>query len=87
VLLAGPGDRTEVAATAHCAAEAGIAVEAPDAAGLAERLPLLRFAAGTKGLFEARDAGTISPRRPVLAQTIAAQRAGAWLVAEPALDR
>jgi sarcosine oxidase len=85
VLHVGPGDRTEVAATARSAAQAGIAVETHDDAGLARRFPFLHFAAGTKGLFEARDAGYISPRRLVLAQTIAAQRAGARLVAEPAL--
>ena len=42
--------------------------------------------AGTQGLFEPRHAGFISPRRLVIAQTIAAQRGGAQVIAEPALE-
>lgn len=85
VLHVGPGSNQDVAAIGDIAAEAGIPVETHGDAGLAERFPFLGFAAGTQGWFEPKDAGYISPRRLVRAQTIAAQRAGARIVAEPAL--
>ncbi|WP_063799832.1 NAD(P)/FAD-dependent oxidoreductase [Bradyrhizobium jicamae] len=85
VLHAGPGERSDVASIGKIAAEAGIFCEAYDDTGLAERFPYLGFAAGMQGYFEPKNAGHISPRRLVRAQTIAAERAGARIIAEPAL--
>ncbi len=85
VLHVGPGERPELSSIGGIAAEAGILVEAYDNAGLAKRFPYLGFPAGTQGYFEPQHAGYISPRRLVRAQTIAAERAGARIIAEPAL--
>lgn len=85
VLHLGPRESPDVSSIGGIAAEAGIFVEAYDDAGLAERFPYLGFPAGTRGYFEPQHAGYISPRRMVRAQTIAAQRAGARILAEPAL--
>jgi sarcosine oxidase len=85
VLHVGPRDGADVAAVGKITAEAGIPVEAYDDAGLAKRFPFLGLMAGMRGYFEPRDAGHISPRRLVRAQTIAAERAGARIVAEAAV--
>ncbi len=77
--------RTDIASVGKIAAEAGILCEAYDDTGLAERFPFLRSTAGMQGYFEPRNAGYISPRRLVRAQTIAAERAGARIIDEPAL--
>ena len=76
----GPADHPDILATGKVAAEQAIPCEAHDDAGLAERFPYLRFPAGTKGYFEPRNAGYISPRRLVRAQTIAAERGGARII-------
>lgn len=52
---------------------------------LARLFPYFAFPEGTLALYEPRNAGHISPRRLVQAQTRAAQRAGARLVAARAL--
>jgi len=85
VLHVGPGESTDTVAVGKIAAEAGILCEAYDDTGLAERFPFLRSTAGMQGYFEPRNAGYISPRRLVRAQTIAAERAGARIIDEPAL--
>jgi sarcosine oxidase len=84
-LHVGPREGSDVAAVGKLTAETGILVEAYDGAELAERFPYLGLTAGMRGYFEPRDAGYISPRRLVRAQTIAAERAGAKVIAEPAL--
>jgi sarcosine oxidase len=84
-LHVGRGDSRDVTSVGDICAEEGIACEAYREAGLAERFPYLGPAVGTLGYFEPRNAGYISPRRLVRAQTIAAERAGARIVAEPAL--
>lgn len=76
---------TDVASVGKVCAENGIACEKYEAAGLAERFPYLRITAGIEGYFEPANAGHISPRRLVQAQTIAAERAGARIVEEAAL--
>jgi sarcosine oxidase len=50
---------------------------------LAARFPYLRFDAGAVGLFELPTGGYLSPRRMVVAQTVAAARHGATVVREP----
>jgi len=75
-----------VALVGAIAAQAGIFCEVYDDAGLAERFPFLKSTAGMRGYFEPRNAGYISPRRLVEAQTIAAERAGARIIDQPALS-
>ncbi|WP_063791825.1 NAD(P)/FAD-dependent oxidoreductase [Bradyrhizobium valentinum] len=85
VLHVGPGESSDVASVGKITAEAGILCEAYDDTRLAERFPFLRSTAGMQGYLEPRNAGYISPRRLVRAQTIAAERAGARIIDEPAL--
>ncbi|BAV52222.1 sarcosine oxidase [Mesorhizobium sp. 113-1-2] len=85
VLHVGPRESTDIASVGKIAAEAGIRCEAYDDTALAERFPFLKSTAGMRGYFEPRNAGHISPRRLVRAQTIAAERAGARIIDEPVL--
>ncbi|MBR0900029.1 FAD-dependent oxidoreductase [Bradyrhizobium tropiciagri] len=80
------GDRetTDVASVGLVCADEGITCEAYQDAALAERFPFLKSTAGMLGYFEPRNAGYISPRRLVRAQTIAAERAGARIINSPA---
>jgi sarcosine oxidase len=83
-LYLGDSETTNVASVGEICAEDGIHCEAYDDTGLAKRFPFLRSTAGMQGYFEPRNAGYISPRRLVQAQTIAAERAGAQIIDEPA---
>lgn len=85
VLHLGASDSPEVARIEQIAAAAGIPGESLQANGLAQRFPFLRSTAGMHGYFESTDAGYVSPRRLVRAQTAAARRAGARVVEEAAL--
>jgi sarcosine oxidase len=85
VLHVGSGESPNVTSVGKITAEAGIFCEVYSDKGLAERFPFLRSTAGMQGYFEPRNAGYISPRRLVRAQTIAAERAGARIIDEPAL--
>ena len=85
VLHVGANDNADLAALAGIATAAGIACDVLDDAMLDERFPFLETNSGMRGYFERHNAGYISPRRLVRAQTIAARHAGAQLVAEPAL--
>lgn len=85
VLHMGPGATSDVASIGEIATEAGIACETYADAALAERFPFLTSTLGMLGYFEPRNAGYISPRRLVQAQTIAAQRTGARIVDDAAL--
>ena len=84
-LHVGSSASPNVTSVGRITAEAGILCEAYQDAGLAERFPFLKSTAGMLGYFEPADAGYISPRRLVRAQTVAAERAGARIVNEPAL--
>ncbi|WP_210191188.1 NAD(P)/FAD-dependent oxidoreductase [Bradyrhizobium mercantei] len=84
-LHVGDSETTDVASVGKVCADEGIPCEAYQDAALAERFPFLKSTAGMLGFFEPGDAGYISPRRLVRAQTIAAERAGARIIAEPAL--
>lgn len=85
VLHVGSDGNPNVASVAKITVEAGISCEEYSNAALAERFPFLRSTVGMRGYFEPRSAGYISPRRLVQAQTVAAQRAGARIIKEPAL--
>jgi sarcosine oxidase len=84
-LYLGHRETTDVASVGKICAEDGILCEAYNDTGLAQRFPFLRSTAGMQGYFQPRNAGYISPRRLVRAQTIAAERAGARIIDEPAL--
>ncbi|WP_213287416.1 FAD-dependent oxidoreductase [Bradyrhizobium sp. sGM-13] len=85
VLHVGSGESSDVASVGKICTEAGILCESYRDTGLAERFPFLRSTAGMQGYFEPRNAGYISPRRLVRAQTIGAERAGVQIIDEPAL--
>jgi sarcosine oxidase len=85
VLHVGPGESPNVASVGKITTEAGILCEAYNDTRLAERFPFLSLTAGMQGYFEPQNAGYISPRRLVRAQTTAAERAGARIIDEPAL--
>jgi sarcosine oxidase len=84
-LHVGPGESREVASVGEICAEDGIYCELFEEAGLAERFSFLKQTAGMRGYFEPRNAGYISPRRLVRAQTIAAERAGVRVIDDYAL--
>ena len=85
VLHVGRAEDPNVTSVGTITTEAGIVCEAYEDTALAERFPFLKSTAGMRGYFEPRNAGYISPRRLVGAQTIAAERAGARIVDEAAL--
>lgn len=85
VLHVGDRNSPDIALIGEIANAAGVACEAFEDSHLAERFPFLKSTNGIRGIFEREDAGYISPRRLVQAQTIAAQRAGARIIDEPAL--
>ncbi len=86
VLHTGPLADTALNTFGQAAAQAQLGLQRYEGEGLAHRFPFLAGTAGAVGYFEPLDAGYISPRRLVMAQTIAAQRAGARLVDEPAVS-
>jgi len=81
----GPNDNSNVALVGKICAEDGIYCETFEDARLAKRFPFLKQTAGMQGYFEPRNAGYVSPRRLVRAQTIAAERAGVRIIDDYAL--
>lgn len=84
-LHVGSSESSDVTSVGKICAEEDISCEAYQDAALAERFPYLGSAVGNLGFFEPHNAGYISPRRLVRAQTIAAERAGAKVIEEAAL--
>ncbi|PDT05622.1 FAD-dependent oxidoreductase [Rhizobium chutanense] len=58
----------------------GVEIRFLDEAGLKAAFPYFAFPAGTAGVFEARGAGHISPRKLVKAQSLLAEKAGAAVI-------
>ena len=81
VVMAGPEGSPAMERIGTVAARDGIECDRLDDAGLAARFADFRFPPGTMGWHEPRRAGYVSPRRLVAAQTRAAARAGAQVVA------
>ena len=81
VLMAGPVAGRFIQDVDQVRREAGIEATRYEGAALAERFPYFAFPPDTMALHEPKGAGHISPRRLVRAQTIAAERAGARLMA------
>jgi len=86
VLHIGPSGSNGVAQVKEVCDQAGIPIEAFHDEELAKRFPFLKSTAGMQGYFESHNAGYISARRLVRAQTAAAQHFGARIMAEPALE-
>ena len=80
VLHVGSRDDTNVERVGEICDDEAIAYEVFEGADLAARFPFLAETTGKRGYFEPRNAGYISPRRLVHAQTLAAERAGASIV-------
>ena len=74
VVMAGPEGSAAMARIGEVAAREGIACDRLDDAGLAARFPDFRFPSGTVAWHEPRNAGHVSPRRMVAAQSRAALR-------------
>lgn len=79
-MLAGPAEGDYIRRVDAVAAEDGIDAERLSGAVLAERFPYFYFPDGTLALYEATNAGYISPRRLAAAQAEAARRAGARVI-------
>lgn len=77
---------TYIANVVEAAAALGVGINILDDAALAERFPFFAFAAGSEGVHEARNAGHISPRRLVKAQSLLAEKAGAAVIREAAVS-
>lgn len=84
-LHVGLAEDPDVTSIGDIATVAGIACETYESTALAQRFPFLKSTTGMLGFFEPRDAGYISPRSLVRAQTIAAERAGARIINEAVL--
>jgi sarcosine oxidase len=81
VVMAGPEGSQAMERIGAVAARDGTDCDRLDDAGLATRFPDFRFEPGTMAWHEPRRAGFVSPRRLVAAQTRAAERAGAQVIA------
>ncbi len=81
VVMAGPKGSPAMARIGEVAARDGVECVRLDDTGLAARFPDFRLPPGTEAWHEPRRAGYISPRRLVAAQTRAAERAGARVIA------
>ncbi|WP_210877913.1 NAD(P)/FAD-dependent oxidoreductase [Roseovarius autotrophicus] len=81
VVMAGPEGSDVMARIGAVAARDGTVCDRLDDVGLVARFPDFRFPSGTMGWHEPHNAGHISPRRLVSAQTRAAERAGAVVIA------
>lgn len=82
-LIVGPkrgGADAYVADVCTAAAKVGAVTDVLDDAGLAERFSYFAFEAGSEGVHEPRNAGFISPRKLVAAQSLLAEKAGATVI-------
>ena len=79
-LLVGPAGNASIGSISRLAAEEHVTVEALDHAALRAKFPYFRFPDAANGYFEPENAGYVSPRRLVQAQTLAAERSGATIV-------
>jgi len=85
VVMAGPEGSAPMERIGAVAARDATECDRLDDAGLAARFPDYRFPPGTMAWHEPRRAGFVSPRRLVAAQTRAAERAGAQVIAAQVL--
>lgn len=75
-----PSDSDYLNDTRRAAISLGVEIASLDAAGLKAQFPYFAFPAGSAGIFEAKGAGHISPRKLVRAQSLLAEKAGAAVI-------
>lgn len=80
ILMAGPAGSDPINNVVQVARDAGIVCDHLDDDALRARFPYFAFPQGTLGVFEAANAGHISPRTLVRAQGICAAQNGAQIV-------
>ncbi len=85
LLIGGPADHDYVAAVRRLRDERGVTAAALDDAGLRAAFPFLDFAPNSLMFHQSQNAGHISPRRLVAAQSLLAAQAGAKLIDDYAL--
>ena len=73
-----------LAGTRQAAVSLGVETTSFDEAELKRRFPYFAFPAGSAGIFEAKGAGHISPRKLVKAQSLLAEKAGATVIRDHA---
>lgn len=84
-LIVGPqrgGANAYVGEVVEAAGRLGVSTDLLDNAGLAEQFPYFSFEPRSEGVFEAKRAGYVNPRKLVAAQALLAERAGAAIIAE-----
>lgn len=79
-VVVAPPESAYLAGTRQAAVSLGVETTSFDEAGLKRRFPYFAFPAGSAGIFEAKGAGHISPRRLVKAQSLLAEKAGATVI-------
>ncbi|MBB3590232.1 sarcosine oxidase [Rhizobium sp. BK529] len=75
-----PAESDYLNATRQAAASLGVETAPFDEAGLKSRFPYFAFPSGSAGIFEAKGAGHIRPRKLVRAQSLLAEKAGATVI-------
>jgi sarcosine oxidase len=79
-IVVAPPESDYLANTKRAAVSLGVETAAFDEAGLKRQFPYFAFPAGSAGIFEAKGAGHISPRKLVKAQSLLAEKAGATVI-------
>ncbi|MBB3390006.1 sarcosine oxidase [Rhizobium sp. BK275] len=83
-VVVAPPESAYLAGTRQAAVSLGVETTSFDEAGLKRRFPYFAFPAGSAGIFEAKGAGHISPRKLVKAQSLLAEKAGATVILDHA---
>lgn len=86
LLMTAPADHTAIASTISVAEQMGVPFEHFDGEGLDCRFTNFSFDVGEEGLFESEVAGHIDPRAFVRAQIKAAEKHGARVVRQEAIE-
>lgn len=83
-VVVAPPESAYLAGTRQAAVSLCVETTSFDEAGLKRRFPYFAFPAGSAGIFEAKGAGHISPRKLVKAQSLLAEKAGATVIRDHA---
>lgn len=83
-LAVAPPESANLANRNRAGISLGVETASFDGAGLKRHFPFFAFPVGSAGLFEAKGAGHISPRRLVKAQSLLAEKAGATVIRDHA---
>ncbi len=79
-VVVAPPESAYLADTRRAAISLGVETGSFDDAALKRQFPYFSFPTGSAGIFEAKGAGHISPRKLVKAQSLLAERAGATVI-------